>query len=417
MGNIKQKLTILKNNWHQIVVPLILIVILLIYNFITPNSKDDVWFYNIIDQRGGLSLNNIFSYLGWRYNSWTSRLGIEFLLVIFVRVPVLFRLLNVGCSFLIFIMIKKIFNIFSKKTNVFIDLMLCLIIIIASIFMQNEAGITATCMNYLWPFSLSLISTYVIFALYNNKNLNYFFIIFSVAPLLLVSFWSEPVLIQMFILYICCFLYFLFFKKQINVYCIVCLILSFFFIIFIINCPGNKLRNQTEIERYAPFLANFSLMQKINRCIFSSFKGFYISSSVLLIFIIIYIFINKYNIYIRIISVSVLSLYICYLFTYLFARDVVAPATIVNWSINILILLIYTYFIYVFIILYKKNVRGIFISISLLLGSLGSISSAGFSALSNCSIRVTLPMFLSLMFFGIYMIKERFIEKKLQNKI
>ena len=272
------------------------IVLVLIHLLIKTNTNDDIWFKNIIS-----NINDLPNYLLSRYNGWTSRLIIESILIILLKLPkIIWCLLN---SFMIVLLIYSMGKLFSKNKILF------LLIGIYSFIDMSSAGWYATTLNYLWPLSLGLYSLIPIKNhLNNHKDKYYILYILS----LLYACNQEQMCLIIFIVYLVFNIYFIY-KKNINKFLLFQLLLSIISLIFILTCPGNTLRNISETNTWYPAFESFNIISK-------SFLGiitttYYLLNKVnfivLLLFILIIIstFKNNKNIIYRIISLIPLLFY------------------------------------------------------------------------------------------------------------
>ena len=141
----KEKLlNIYKNKYSMFIVLFLLIFIIqLPISF----SLDDIWFSKQLNN------NSLLDFLNFRYQNWTSRISIETFLVFITRIDVIvLKVLNALLfTVSIFIIIKLIKG---NKTVWFLGFLF----ILYPFTNMTEAGFAATTLNYLWPFSLGVIS-------------------------------------------------------------------------------------------------------------------------------------------------------------------------------------------------------------------------------------------------------------------
>lgn len=229
---------------------IIFILIVLIHLLLKTNTNDDIWFKSIIR-----SINELPSYLVSRYNNWTSRLIIESILIILLKLPkLIWCLLN---CLMILLLVYDIDILFSKKNKY-----LFILSLVGIYFFRNmsSAGWYATTLNYLWPLSLGLYSLIPIKNhLINKKDKWYKYILYTLSILYACN--QEQMCLIIFIVYLVFNIYFIY-KKKINKFIIFQLLISFISLIFILTCPGNNLRNIAETDTWYPAFESFNIVSK-----------------------------------------------------------------------------------------------------------------------------------------------------------
>ena len=246
------KLSYLKKiiNNKKILYSILFILLIIIHLLIKTNTNDDIWFKNVIK-----NISDLPNYLISRYNSWTSRLIIESLLIILLKLPKLvWCLLN---TLMIFLLVYDIDNLFSKKNNKMLVLSL---ICLYSFIDMSSAGWYATTLNYLWPLSLGLYSLIPIKNhLISKTDKLYKYILYFLSLIYACN--QEQMCLIIFSIYLLFTIYFIY-KKNISKFIILQLIISFISLIFILTCPGNNLRNISETQTWYPAFENFNLISK-----------------------------------------------------------------------------------------------------------------------------------------------------------
>lgn len=246
------------------------------------NWGDDTWFKTALD-------NGIFNYISNRYNTWSSRIIIEIIMIYLLQLPsFIWGLLDSAIITLIAYSITKLFSI---KNNWLSVILVC----IYPLYEMCGAGWYATTLNYLWPLAFGLISLFPIKNAIDGKKENkYMYPIYLFSTLFACN--QEQMCAIIFCFYIILLIY-LYKNKKINKLILFQFILSFISLIFILTCPGNDLRNVSEIQSWYPNYEYFGLIAKIFLGIVTTFiYSVYNLNTVIFIFsILLPIFVFKKN--------------------------------------------------------------------------------------------------------------------------
>ena len=140
-------LKIAKSNYFPFVV--LAFLLLFFHACIKVGWNDDEYYSKVLID------NNIFDYLKIRYNTWSSRIVIEFFLLLVSSKRILWRLINVAIMVLGAISISKIFPYKKLKD---LNWIICALILCIPANLYNSAGWIATTSNYSWTLFLGLFS-------------------------------------------------------------------------------------------------------------------------------------------------------------------------------------------------------------------------------------------------------------------
>lgn len=258
---------------YKIIIPLLVFFIgFSIFNIVMKNTSDDIGFKNIIDSMGGYNWNNLITAMKDRYLNWTSRTLINFYEFTFVRVPVLFRFLNI---FITIVPLCFVFKHITKNKSLILNLIVSIVFLGITIGMSIEAGITASAVNVMWPLSATTLSIYICIKTMLNKKINIWWFILSIFLLLISGLWSESIAGPIVFFYLFVVIYSIVFNKKINVYSICYSLLTILFLIHIFRCPGNFNRLKVELTNrgvYDSFM-NLTFFDKLSRAIVWGFMG------------------------------------------------------------------------------------------------------------------------------------------------
>ena len=257
--------------------PYIFVFIILCLIHIPLNfSGDDSWFAEQL---------NKFSYIGYvinRYNTWSSRLIIETLLITLTRSNIIvWRILNI-LIFMLGLIISLYF--INEKKYKFIKITGCLLFLLYPLLDMSSAGWVSTTLNYLWCFSSVILSFIPIVKFERKEKVKKIIYIVSTLGLIYATN-QEQMCAIIFGLNFVYMIHSIINKKKLSKYSIFCLIVSAIGLIFILTCPGNENRTLNEISTWYPEFKKYGLLQKTFLGVVSTFGILLSNKTVLFIFI------------------------------------------------------------------------------------------------------------------------------------
>lgn len=150
---------------------------------------------------------------------------------------------------------------------------------------MSSAGWVSTTLNYIWPFIFVVLS---FIPLYNNdikrKTPIWQYIIYII--LLIYSVNQEQMCMIVLWFNVLYLIYSLVNNKKLNIYNLVCILLSLASLLFIITCPGNQTRTMLYEQAVYPNFNKLNLFDKIYLGIIPTFENLINNKIVILIFII-----------------------------------------------------------------------------------------------------------------------------------
>ena len=216
-------------------------------------TDDDVLFAKALQEEGPL-----LHYYTTRYATWTSRLLLETVLIYVIQVPLLWKILDVA----IFVSIPALLSLlFDKGNNWGIRWLFVFLMFLYPFHDMATAGWITTTVNYLWPLAAGIATFLPIKKLLQNEPLCWYHYVINV-PLVLFASNQEQ----------CCViiaaLFFFFLIKQIIckkswLYPAIMLFLCALMLLFIMTCPGNKVRLVSNTEYWLPEFSNLHLGRKM----------------------------------------------------------------------------------------------------------------------------------------------------------
>ncbi len=248
---------------------LFLFLILLNWHHSINLMADDLFFYTVPQK------SNILAFVIERYNIWSSRVLIEYLLCQILQLPLIVwwylnSLIFTAVAFLTYKLVNGKYRVFYAALSV----LLSLSFIFSSYYALGSAGFITTSINYIWPLFSCLLSVYLLKNYTGNNTVKFKRIVAYIISILCLLFAinNEELSIILLALFV---LYFLFnYKNKINKSYYLIAITSIIGIINVITCPGNYNRYILELKWFPDYLQlnavnklyiGFSYI--INRCV------------------------------------------------------------------------------------------------------------------------------------------------------
>ena len=387
-------------------------------------SNDDINYFNTI-----LNDMSLGKYIVMRYNTWTSRIIIESVLVIVSRYVYLWRLID---SLVIVLLIYSINKLCFKKSNLWNVSFVMLVFLIYPLIDLTGAGFASCTINYLWVLSFMLFSFLPYRSIIYKEKINKKIYLFSVLALMYACNQEQCVCI-IFIISLIMFVFSI--KNKFDYrYSLVSLIISVISIIFILTCPGNVARSIIEVKMWYPDYVNANLLDKIYLAIISSTSILISNGIVLWLFCLtLFLVIRSYKVNFIDTFMAFTLLIVC---TVLSGLRLVSLLFDINYKIfdystsighifkfsfsNILVLcLCLLLFILIFYLLYVIYNKKSYIFIFIILLGLGTRFMLGFSPTIFASGRRTaIFLYFSLIIVIILLWRNHFSSfKKIYNKV
>lgn len=282
--------------YEKNIVLFLILAAFFLFNFLmTDLAKDDIHYLGYVNTGGYLNT------LMLRYQTWSSRVVIEFFLMLFSKNFMLWRLLN---SFVMFgtviLMCKYIFKKIEIKSLLFVFAIYCFI----PLRIMGETGWIATSINYHWPVFFAMVAFYPFYQLLINEKINHY-VYFLAIPLLIFGANQEQVNLCFFVL-TSLMTVFLLKQNKYDYKLSLLSVISFSELIFFLTAPGNENRASKEIINWFPEYKDFGLANKIDLGLSSFGKPFFFDFNILFILFFALLFVLIYkkneNYYLRLIS-------------------------------------------------------------------------------------------------------------------
>ena len=233
------------------------VVIVIAHLVLTKRFSDDIWFFSVLDGKDDL-FGSLFDYLSTRYNSWTSRIPIELFLVLLVRVPLLWQIVDSVALIYIFFELSRLANPERSLTK---NIIIALLLPVFPVWVLYEAGFVATSMNYIIPFACVMPTLSIIYRRSCSRKASRWE--YAVAlPLLVFGCFSEILCALLLIVSIGAIVLRLFERKGLIWVELAVLAISGALLLFHLTCPGNNVRLALETLAWLPEHDSLNLVEK-----------------------------------------------------------------------------------------------------------------------------------------------------------
>ena len=225
-------------------------VIILFHISFNVYSGDDMMFANALKE------NNLFEYLGIRYETWSSRTVVEGLLALLAPHIGLWRILNAGVYALLAYSLYKLTNK-SSLLGVYI------FILIYPITYMGSAGWIATMLNYMWPVAFGMYSLVALNKLAHNEPVRWWEIVLSFLAMLVGTSTEQYCAAQLVILIIySAYIYMKNNSRRVLLIPVCQIAVTAANMIYILTSPGNAYRTAVEVPLWMPEFYNKNILDK-----------------------------------------------------------------------------------------------------------------------------------------------------------
>lgn len=222
-----------------------------------PEASDAMWFF-----RHQLDSFSMQEFLSARYETWSSRLLIEAVLVLVSRNMLLWKILD---SFFWVFLAWGMVWLFPKDQREKAAYLITGCLLIYPMWDLRTAGWIATSVNYTWPLALGVFSLHgAARALYKQKTPAFLWPVYAVAAVFGAN--MEQMAAILLAVNVCAAAYCFMEKTSVRIYGIALLggAVSAAELVFILTCPGNAARKSQEIVNWMPDFGSYHLLDKIS---------------------------------------------------------------------------------------------------------------------------------------------------------
>ena len=235
----------------------IIAIIMFAFFYKVPIIGDDV--YNWQHRYMFNTLSKDATYVVNQYSNWSSRTVVNFFMYIFSTHNIVwFALITALLFYVLLLSLSKIFN---TKNDIYMDVCLCLLVLIIPFPYFSTAGWIATTTTYLWPIIAAVYATTFLFSKHTHW---YQYILPSIAIIYATN--NEQIMIVMLIIYVTTIaINFTKYSFQSNSkYSYLQLILIILNFIYFLASPGNAVRSKLETAKWFPEFAKLSPVNKVD---------------------------------------------------------------------------------------------------------------------------------------------------------
>lgn len=193
-----------------------------------------------------------------RWFSWSSRLLIESCANLFSKNLIIWHITSIVFGAVLFWSIGRILG--NKRLSQ--SILLLGLFMFTNVYMLSSAGIFATTINYLWPLSCFSFILATIIKPIKNKNLNILSNIIT-WPMCFFAMCSEQIAILGVLLFFPYIMYLFYNNRPIPKKIILLLIISTLGVVNALICPGNTIRQASEVKTWWPDFSDMGLKSKI----------------------------------------------------------------------------------------------------------------------------------------------------------
>lgn len=233
------------------------LILLLAHALIRADFGDDLAYKNI------LANQSMFEFLRERYHTWSSRVLIEAVMLLFVTGNVWWWKIADSLMILLFLwVVSELFGGENRQDKMRAQILMFCMIWIVPFFSLSSAGWITTTINYLWPLTLGLVAMLPLGHFIREEKIPAWE--YAVCPVCaLYGANMEQMGAILLGSYMVLGGYLLWKRKKLSPFYFVQLLLIAGSLVFILTAPGNACRTQEEMQRFFPEFAELSPWQKL----------------------------------------------------------------------------------------------------------------------------------------------------------
>ncbi|MCI9065392.1 MAG: hypothetical protein HFI53_05920 [Lachnospiraceae bacterium] len=239
--------------------------------FLSPTYWDDATFAKML----GEYHNNLLSYTITRYETWSSRITIELVLPFLTTWPAfIWKTLNLLMIALLYFdlvwIMEHLFDLREKRTYVMTAVLLCAF----PFSIMAQTGWIATTTNYLWVIALGLYAiNRMLQAGLHGQSLSGREILLSALSIFYCASFESMAAI-LFLVELGLLLYCKKEKRKCPAVVFLCMGLTILFLLYILGCPGNRLRPVSDARYWMPEFFELTVVDRLRMGVLSSYMHF-----------------------------------------------------------------------------------------------------------------------------------------------
>ena len=239
--------------------------------FLSPTYWDDATFAKML----GEYHNNLLSYTITRYETWSSRITIELVLPFLTTWPAfIWKTLNLLMIAILYFdlvwIMEHLFDLREKRTYVMTAVLLCAF----PFSIMAQTGWIATTTNYLWVIALGLYAiNRMLQAGLHGQSLSGREILLSALSIFYCASFESMAAI-LFLVELGLLLYCKKEKRKCPAVVFLCMGLTILFLLYILSCPGNRLRPVSDARYWMPEFFELTVVDRLRMGVLSSYMHF-----------------------------------------------------------------------------------------------------------------------------------------------
>ena len=233
---------------------LFLFVMLLIWHARIHPFGDDLYFAAVWEDEG----YGLIEFLSMRYQRWSSRVWIEFILICMSRWIWLWKVLN---SLVITGIARACARLLGGDRDAALNWGLCALVMLIPVGVLNSAGWIATTVNYAWPAFCALLALIPLRRALCQERLKAYEAGIAVIAVAFAAN-HEQYCVALLALLLIGTVTIVLQQKRVPPLCVLELLITLSNLILILRCPGNQVRYSSEIGTWFPQYGALSLWEK-----------------------------------------------------------------------------------------------------------------------------------------------------------
>ncbi len=235
-----------------------------IHMILKSNYGDDLSFSQALDH------TELLPWLQNRYYTWSSRLILEAVLVLVLRLPIIvWIMLDIGMVLMLFSGLQQLL---APEKQLKESMILALLVCTYPFFHMGSAGWVTTTVNYLWPLSLSTYAAGGMARWLRGERIPWYrWLLYGVSALYGCN--NELIAIMILAAGFAGLLYAIHDQMSLGVP-VFAIMLSVVSLMFAVTTPGNSARIASEIINWIPDFPDFSILYKLRIGVVSTMEHF-----------------------------------------------------------------------------------------------------------------------------------------------
>ena len=197
---------------------------------------------------------NLFEFLKFRYNNWTSRLSVETLMFCFINHRFAFAVLD---SLVYVVLAYSLYLLFGRKSIIISILAVCAF----PFYHYTSCGLYAASTNYTWPIAFLTYGLVYVKKVLKDEKLNFGEIILTLFCFVFVAF-VEICTVLMLIYLVGAIIYKYAKHKKVSIFLLILSLIAIFGIVIMMLSAGNANRRLQELK-YFPEYETYNIIQKL----------------------------------------------------------------------------------------------------------------------------------------------------------